>query len=277
MLRVLIDNPNGIFSNRCFDQQGVSLITASEQLLKKHSLNKWVVDQDIDIVCIMQNSLAKELRDQLPCDDRRICIPSAHDLKFEDKYYFSEWMKHNGFSHLLPMPTGKGPVVVKYGNDRAGRGVQIHHHIDDVQHVEGEGVVIQRAIPGLRELAIHVIADQGELVEMIVFEHDFSSVTQDPLYIRGEGVHNKIVRQINCFSHYREIKEIISKMGYHGVGCFDGKIHDGKMYLFEMNTHIGGSMFFYNHHHGMLAPFLSRLQHQYANTLRRSDVSAQSI
>ena len=149
----------------------------------------------------------------------------------------------------------------------------MHPHIDDVQNIAGEGVVIQRAIPGMRELAIHVIADQGELVEMVVFEHDFSSVTQDPLYIRGEDVHNKIVSKINNFSHYEDIKHLISKMGYHGVGCFDGKIHDGEIYLFEMNTHIGGSMFFYNHHHGMLEPFLSRLQRQYTSTLSSSVVS----
>lgn len=261
-MNIIIDNPNKIFSNLNFEYDGINLITASDDNLE-NNINTLTNQHTADLVLILQNNLALRIRGNSTSLDKQVIIPKTEHLMNENKSYFTAWMQDNDLKYLLPLPVKGQPAILKRGSSRSGQDVILYENYEDACKHAVDGDVVQRAVPGWSELAIHVVARHGKLKDIIVFEHNFSSVTDNKIFIRGHNLRNKDIK-IHDFKFTKDIQHILQKMAFDGVACFDGKIENNQLFLFEMNTRIGGSMFFYNHMHHKLKPFLSSIKQAFA-------------
>lgn len=261
-MKLFLDNPHGVMSNIKNMPARVEIIGLEDSCFYNENLSNFLDEDETAFAAVLQNDLAVDLRRKGSLLPNKLLIPSERHLMYEDKYYFHRWMLDN-FAHLLPLPVSGLPVVLKKGNDRSGRGVKLYDTYELALSQKDDTCIIQRAIPGAKELAIHFVAVEGEIKKLVIFEHDFSSLIETDYYIRGDGLHNKEINIIESSVFEDDIRAVIQKTGFYGIGCLDAKVFEDKLYILEMNTHLGVSMVFYDHIHQQLFPFLLEAKAHY--------------
>lgn len=173
-------------------------------------------------------------------------IPSGDSLAMAtNKVSFNRFLIDAGFADLVP-PMGDDatfPAIVKPERGEFGQ----HCH---VVHTPQERAAIcadlnaaqiahftQTAIPGPLEYTTHYIALDGQ----VRFELTLVSDMATPLAVRGKTQQPVSVRQVPT-PRPDILERVLARMTYTGTGCFNYKIHQGRLYLFEMNPRFGATL-----------------------------------
>ncbi len=198
-------------------------------------------------------------------------IPTRNASDMENKSYFHRWMIENNFSQYLPRDKhiSDFPYVLKIGNGHSAKYVHLIKNSTDLHnlniHVEENQYVCQEYINSPFEYVFHFIAQDGTILKALTYKHIFSELSTDGCYIKGRGFFNKDIQRVDLEGHYYDvISSIIKKCNFTGVGCIDFKISNSKLFIFEFNSRMGGSLFYFDHILHDLDEFIIALSQQAA-------------
>jgi len=162
----------------------------------------------------------------------------------DDKEKFHAYLSRNGFQQLLPSIGGKldYPYVLKKKRGTWGDGIYIISskkvEMEHINKIESDEYFIQQYIKGKDEYTAHIIIANKEIVFFKVLKFTF----QDEYFIKGKDFKSTSVEEIE-HSQYKSIfGEILSSMNYEGISCFNYKITDEGLSIFEVNPRFGASM-----------------------------------
>jgi hypothetical protein len=176
-------------------------------------------------------------------------VPTPELLALADhKSNFYRHLAAHGFGANVPQlfeaPT-RYPVVAKKDLGDNGDGVWIVQSEAQLaallQTQPRESLVFSEFIPGPREFAYHFLAKGGDIVWSGVVEHDHSDNGAAP-YVRGQ---NGAVGDSSASSTTAELavlRAVVAQLRFTGTGCFDGKVLDGTVKIFELNPRPGYSI-----------------------------------
>ena len=179
-------------------------------------------------------------------------FPTRDLLELADnKIHFYQYLNAHGFGSNVPQiietPTHY-PIVAKADFGFNGEGVWILQDDNQLAALlntpRRERIVLSEYIPGSREYAFHFLAKHGKILWSGVVEHDHSTADDTP-YVRGQNGADGTSKTSGEFSELRVLYEIIEKLGFTGTGCFDFKVLDGTLKIFELNPRPGYSIAFW--------------------------------
>ncbi len=166
----------------------------------------------------------------------------------DKKNNFEEFMINNGFEKYYPLlkKETRFPYVVKKNVDEFGLNVKIIENEEDENKysdlISSKEYIKQDCVSGKEEYTAHIIINNNKIVYLntlvYVFEQD--------IFIKGKYCAEKDRVKVN-HDHFSPIfQEILSKMEYtQGICCFNYKLVDGVMKIFEINPRFGGSLLEY--------------------------------
>lgn len=180
-------------------------------------------------------------RDKLPA--QAIGIPTAESMEIcNDKHRFNTFMINNGFRAYIPNVEKpfRYPYMLKKSIDEYGCSTFIiEGPQDELMHfhdLRDADFYCQELIPGKYEYATHINFRDGRILSALniryTFEHD--------RYIKGKEFY--ICREVYASAHLDLFADILQKIGYEGICCFNYKETDGKPMIFEINPRFGGSL-----------------------------------
>jgi glutathione synthase/RimK-type ligase-like ATP-grasp enzyme len=180
-----------------------------------------------------------------------VLLPSLACSEMENKLYSTQWFQDNGFAEYLPRTKSINdyPYVVKFATGTSG--FNIHYVKNQQQQSElqlnNKQCLIQEYINSPYEYAYHFLAIDGVIKHDVCYQHDFSNMFFDSIYIRGKGCHNSLISRHRLSKLHRQIfLKIASKLNYNGFACIDFKIKNDKLCILEFNSRMGGSLVFYD-------------------------------
>lgn len=182
-------------------------------------------------------------------------IPSLKSIELcNDKSLFNRTLMDNGFERLIPQIGGTlpYPYIVKRRIDEWGKN---SHIIRDARQEQAFSDVLahpdyfrQAVIPGPTEYTTHILFKDQRIVCSLNVEYVFGSETP----IKGKDT---IVYTALCRCPYLDLfSSILRFLGFEGLCCFNYKVLDNRLFLFEINPRFGGSLcpffsFFLRHLH----------------------------
>lgn len=181
-----------------------------------------------------------ELVRHVPPAAHRTLVPSGHHFHLaNDKLAFAQWLVDQEFGQHVPAfalePVIGCPFIRKGRVGANGQKCSLYiDEFDDSHAVDGH--FYQECVPGQTEYATHTISVAG----ILLFMGTTLSFHDADLFVKGCGeTPRHICRSGNVGG--KEIKRILSTLGYTGYACFDYKLKDGIPMFFEMNPRIGYS------------------------------------
>lgn len=96
----------------------------------------------------------------------------------------------------------------------------------------------QAYIAGGREYATHIIMKDRKIVFFKTVEFEFDT----DVYVKGIDKAPVKARRIDHGKYQGIFEKILGAMDYQGICCFDYKVVDDRLYLFEINPRYGGSL-----------------------------------
>lgn len=180
-----------------------------------------------------------------------IPLPSMDVIEVcDDKYLFNQWLLENDFGKYVPQMGGSPgasrdiplpyPYILK---KRIGTWGGDAHIISDAQDAEAFAEKIadpdyfcQEIVRGTAEYTTHILFKGGKIVRSLSIEYVFPSET--PI----KGVNDSTYLRVCRCPYLREFASILTAIGYDGLCCFNYKIADGRLWIFELNPRFGGSL-----------------------------------
>lgn len=181
-------------------------------------------------------------------------IPSQHACLMEDKCYGHQWfIKHDyapylppekepsDFPYLIKIPGNLSGKLVYYINDQS----DLNKHLPLPKHH-----LLQAYIHTPYEYVYHFLAHKGKVLEAVTYQHDFTQAYANKShYIRGYRIRNDKSITVDLASYHEMLfHQIIQQLDFNGLGCFDFKLYEDRLYILEMNSRMGGSLIFYPNH-----------------------------
>ncbi|SMF95333.1 ATP-grasp domain-containing protein [Methylomagnum ishizawai] len=96
----------------------------------------------------------------------------------------------------------------------------------------------QEYIAGGREYATHIIMKDRRIVFFKTIEFEFDT----DVYVKGIDKTPAKARWIDHGKYQGIFEKILGAMDYQGICCFDYKVVNDRLYLFEINPRYGGSL-----------------------------------
>jgi carbamoylphosphate synthase large subunit len=176
---------------------------------------------------------------------RKALIPSNNSIDLcNDKKRFSEFLIENGFSELIPRINDNSgyPYILKKKIGAWGEGVSLIHDAESerlhVRQFESGEYFRQEYIEGQDEYTTHIIIYDKK----IVFRRTLQFTFAENYFVKGKSF-KETKRKVVDHSHFNDLLEkILNKLEYQGICCFNYKILDGTLKIFEVNPRYGGSM-----------------------------------
>jgi hypothetical protein len=176
-------------------------------------------------------------------EQQSVAIPSDESMEIcNDKHTFNDFMIANGFAAYIPNVEKpfQYPYILKKNIDEYGKYTFIiknpedeRIHFDDLRD---EAFYCQELVPGKYEYAAHIIFRGGKIVSDLniryTFEHEH--------YIKGKEVY--VCKEVFPSSHLELFTDILNKIGFEGICCFNYKEVNGRPMIFEINPRFGGSL-----------------------------------
>jgi len=174
-------------------------------------------------------------------------IDSVWLRQLEDKKLFSNYVANNNLNKFLPrIYTKSGErnsnqiVIVKPPN--LGKSVGVYKKkIRELEDWEFDANVVQEYIYGFKEYDAVIVANKGKVTLGFAYVSSFDSNN----YIKfDKGKPNmKSIKKIMLNDKIKSVFErILKPCSYTGTCCFDFKVENKKMYVFEMNPRINGAL-----------------------------------
>lgn len=177
--------------------------------------------------------------------EKTYLCPSDYSMEIcDDKKKFHSHLSSHGFRKYLPEIDKKFdyPYVLKKKKGAWGEGISI---ITDMKNerrymteLKSEEYFTQQYIKGRNEYTAHIIfADR-----MIVFFRVLKFTFQDEQYIKGMGFTPISVEKTKHEKYKQIFADILSQLNYEGICCFNYKITEDGLRIFEINPRFGASM-----------------------------------
>jgi len=177
--------------------------------------------------------------------EQKAIIPSDYCIDIcNDKESFQYFLAKNGFEKLTPKMNEKlsFAYILKKKIGAWGEGISIIHDLESecahISEIESKDYFKQEYIEGQDEYSSHIIFSDKRVVFLKTLKFTFC----DRYFVRGKNF-EPISTEVVDHSHFKGIfEDILNKLGYQGICCFNYKIIDHDLKLFEINPRFGGSM-----------------------------------
>ncbi len=178
-----------------------------------------------------------------PLNGSKLLIPSLSALDIaDDKIKFNQFLISNRFGKYVPKlnPTNTFPYVLKRKKGEWGEGTFIINSSKDerkhAQKLDHPDFYTQEFISGRREYTTHIFYKNE-----IAFHTSYEFIYLKRRYVKGGG--NKFLIKRKVRSKFNPIfSDILKKLNYEGVCCFNFKIRKNIPMIFEMNARYGASL-----------------------------------
>ncbi len=156
----------------------------------------------------------------------------------ENKKLFQEFMEIN-FPNYIPKNVEpiSFPFILKKTIDSNGKNSYVINNEEEYEKYNSQEHFCQQAIIDNKEYATHIIYNNSiKFIRTVMYD------CNDELFIKGNKYEVKSSEIINLDNKYILIfDEILKKLNFRGPCCFDYKIVDEQLYIFEINARFGGS------------------------------------
>jgi len=171
--------------------------------------------------------------------------PSDYCIELcDDKKRFHSYLSENGFQKFIPIMNGKFdyPYVLKKKVGLWGEGISIisdkKSEIEHINEIESDDYCTQQYIKGKDEYTSHIIV----IAKTIVFFKALKFTFQDEYFIKGKDFTPISVEEVDHEMYKPIFEEILLSMDYEGICCFDYKVTEDGLSIFEINPRFGASM-----------------------------------
>ena len=185
-------------------------------------------------------------------DDVKILSCDSYDSVdiCNDKIRFNEFMRNN-FSDFIPRtytPTNVNfPVIFKHAKTSSGIGSSVCHNkaeLDKSIKNSKKAYIIQEYILDRTEYAGNMLVKNGNILYSIYYTKTYD---QDFHILRGsmhnqKGTYQRISSNLMSSHEKETFSKILVKLNFTGFLCFDFKIKNNKVKIFEINPRLGGTL-----------------------------------
>lgn len=169
-------------------------------------------------------------------------LPTLEVLEIlNDKLKFHHFMTNNHLEEYCPKLYNKDSefeiAIVKKRIGEFGEGYYVVQQNNEILH--SNDCLVEEYIKDNKEYVTHVLAKDGQIVTLITYEYTmYKSNYIKSALIRELKTHHVLLEEenINIFS------KIIKLLNYSGFCCFNYKIINNIIKIFEINPRIGGSL-----------------------------------
>jgi predicted ATP-grasp superfamily ATP-dependent carboligase len=169
-------------------------------------------------------------------------IETTHLLELDNKKLFSKFVEKYNLKKFVPKyytETSKGKKLVVLKPHKSGFSSGIYKKkLCEVTTQEFQNYVVQKYIFNSKEYAGYFVSHNGKITYSFAFERDFGN--GEYIKIHDPCLHEKIVQVDN--DTIKSVEKFLRPYKYTGASCFDYKIVDGKISVFEVNPRLGGSL-----------------------------------
>ena len=199
-----------------------------------------------DAIVPLQRGDYRALAQRLDLRGRKFLYPSSRAVELcHDKLALARFLIAEGFGDIVPPLRAPGPPYPYVWKRRRG-GFGLHCHMVNGPDAEaGHDLTdpewfAQTLTAGSMEFATHVLRVCGEVRYISTFAYEMGK----PSLIKGERHRPRTIRfQRDC--RYRALfADILDRLDYEGLACFDFKSANGVPQLFEINARFGASLSF---------------------------------
>jgi hypothetical protein len=172
-----------------------------------------------------------------------IPIPSLKSISIcDDKYLFVQTLKKGGFEHAIPK-VGNNlsyPYILKKKVADDGNDCYVisneEQELNFKDLINNPDFFCQELIQGTNEYATHILFKSSKIISSINIKYSFPNDV--PIKGKDEFICKKIC---NC-PYLTLFTSILTYIGFEGLCCFNYKVIEGKVFIFEINPRFGGSL-----------------------------------
>jgi len=161
-----------------------------------------------------------------------------------DKMQFNHFVMDMGYASLIPqLNDGLAyPYILKKRIDENGSRTRIIHNAAEEKpfhrFIDSEDYFRQECIAGCDEFTTHLLVVGGQAVFHRTLRFSFGT----QLFVKGVGC-KPAKRKIYRSCPYIDVfMDILNRLEFEGLCCFNYKVMDGKLKIFEVNPRYGGSL-----------------------------------
>jgi len=217
-----------------------------KELISKNNI-KIVVPCSFTQMKLLANVSRNKSYDIISCEDYssvEIC---------NDKTKFSNFMTSNGFDDYIPKKYYKTsfkikfPVIFKHSVTSSGIGSEICYNMDDLNRKIKEAkkkYIIQEYIVSKSEYAGNMYVKNGVIIHSIYYRKDYDQkyYIQRGSMFNQKGTYKRIDPEPMRKHENNVFSKILRKLNFTGFLCFDFKIVDDTVKIFEINPRLGGTL-----------------------------------
>ena len=182
-------------------------------------------------------------------DTVRKLVPPQHIMEMlSDKSAFSLWMRHHGYSNLIPRtavnkPLRTYPQLFKQTRLNGGNGQVLISNRKEMKVKLREGLwrsrawISQEAITGCDEYVWHVVCKEGMLLWSQLMKYTLPS----DLMIRDGDITATLVSEL-APPIMDPLAALLAELRYTGPANIDFKIRNAAPVVLEINPRLGGSL-----------------------------------
>jgi predicted ATP-grasp superfamily ATP-dependent carboligase len=176
-------------------------------------------------------------------ENKRIPIPNRQVVDLcHDKHRFNTTLIELGFGALIPAE-GESltpPYIVKPNQGESSVGTFVVTSFDseirNAEELKKPGNLKQKMILGKCEYATHMVVGKGKLLAELTIEYRFEK--DMPV----KGIDETVWKRTTRCHDTATLLDVLNKIGFEGICCFNYKVAEGQMQLIELNPRFGGSL-----------------------------------
>jgi len=172
-------------------------------------------------------------------------IPSNFCIDLcNDKERFNNYLVENGFGLFAPKIKQEFtyPYILKKKVGAWGDGITVitdsGSELIHMNNMESEDFFKQEYIDGQEEYTSHVIVFEKQLVFLKTLKFTF----KDKYFVKGENFKYTSIEEVNHDRFKNIFEDVLVKMNYQGICCFNYKIKNNNLMIFEINPRYGGTL-----------------------------------
>lgn len=147
-------------------------------------------------------------------------------------------------AHSLSMPDNSKQYlyVLKKANSCFGVGTYIikdeRSEEDVLSKLDTLDYIKQVWVGGCMEYSTHLLFDGSKAIS----HHSFEFLMPEGFHVKGKATKHLGTKTIDHFQHLSLFENILCELNFKGLCCFDYKIEDDTVKIFELNPRYGGSL-----------------------------------
>ncbi len=204
---------------------------------------------DFDILVPMAISDIAFLHDNYPeLHGKKCFIPPLAAMNLcNDKMLFNRFMVEHSYGRMIPTVSDElsFPYILKKRIDENGIQSRIIETPKDEQFFQkfilSDEYFRQAYVAGQDEFTTHMLMVDGK----VVFHKTLAFRFKQALFIKGVGYRPSKKPKICACANIDLFAKILNTMNYEGLCCFNYKLVDGNMQIFELNPRYGSSLTYF--------------------------------